>query len=388
MVKNILVVSLVFLFAGCIFNIEAKYDYQPPVNADDGLVVGTLDEVQMDELLIERGIFRILQGRYNEVHSVLIFKNNKLVLEEYFDGYIFQWDAPGYRGELVTWNRDMLHSMMSCTKSFTSACIGIAIDEGFIDNANQTIFDYLPDHQQLKTNNREYIKIENLLTMTAGLAWDEWSAAHGTAANDIDSLYLNCDDPVTCVLEKPWWAEPGKLFTYNGGGTVILGEIIRNATGMNIDDFSKQFLFGPLGINSTEWTQYENGVYDTAGSLKITPRDMMKFGVTYLNDGTWNSERIISTDWIEKSSNIYKNNSDINVPSEDSGNNGYGFSWWISKFDDAGDIIKMFRAGGWGGQEIMVFPELELVVVFTGGNYDKNSLLYRFIERYIIPALN
>ena len=73
-------------------------------------------------------------------------------------------------------------------------------------------------------------------------------------------LWFDCEDPISCVLEKPWWAEPGQLFTYNGGGMVILGEILKNATNMNIDEFSMKYLFEPLGIENSQWTQFP-GVY-------------------------------------------------------------------------------------------------------------------------------
>jgi CubicO group peptidase (beta-lactamase class C family) len=98
---------------------------------------------------------------------------------------------------------------MSCTKSVTSACIGIAIDKGYIQNVHQSIFDYLPDHQQFNTGDKSSISIEHLLTMTSGLQWNEWNAPHGTAANDADRLYFECyNDPVSCVLERPLVSTP------------------------------------------------------------------------------------------------------------------------------------------------------------------------------------
>ena len=386
--KIFLILSVLSLLGiSCNNDFSYNYPYHPPQQTGDGLKAGTLSEVKIDTKMILKAVSRISKGKYKEVHSMLIYKDDKLVLEEYFQGHKYQWDAPGYYGELVHWNREMFHPIMSCTKSFTSACIGIAIDRGFIGNVHQSIFDYLPDHQNFKTNNREYITIENLLTMTSGLAWDEWGAPHGTSANDIDRLYFECEDPIVCVLERPWWAEPGKKFTYNGGGMVILAEILRNATNLNIDEFSMKYLFKPLGIDSTQWMQYPNGMYDSGGSLNITPRDMLKFGVTYLNGGVWNDERIISSEWVEKSSNPFNNNYGIRIPIEDSGRNGYAYSWWTGEFNFSGEIIKMFRAGGWGGQSIMVFPELEMVVVFTGGNYAKRSLLYEIIERFVLPSV-
>ena len=384
---NPIIVTLVFLIVGCQSRPAVPYTYLAPENIDDGLDVGTLDEVGIDTTLLVQGVNKIRQGSFKEVHSILIYKGGKLVLEEYFKGHRYQWDAPKYHGELVDWNRDMPHELMSVTKSFTSACIGIAIEKGFIKSIHQSIFDYLPDHQHLKVDNREYITIEHLITMTSGLAWDEWSAAHGSSENDIDALWFDCEETISCVLERPWWAEPGQLFTYNGGGMAILGEIIKTATNMNIDEFSRMYLLEPLGIKNTHWTQFPGGVWDGSGGIYITPRAMIKFGVTYLNNGVWNNQRIIASSWVEKSSKPYKNNINIEIPGEDSRENGYGYTWWTSELSHKGNKIKMFRAGGWGGQEIMVFPELDMVIVFTGGNYAKKTKLYKFLDRYVLPAI-
>lgn len=386
--KTLIIISLISLLnMGCSKDFSEIYPYKPPQNIGDGLTVGTLTEAQVDTQMILKASGRIHNDKYGEVHSMLIYKDNKLVFEEYYQGHRYKWDARAYHGELVSWNRSMAHEMMSVTKSFTSACIGIAMDKGFIKSVHQSIFDYLPNHQHLKIDNREYITIEHLLTMTSGLAWDEWSAVHGSSANDIDALWFDCEETISCVLLRPWWQEPGKLFTYNGGGMAILGEIIRNATQMNIDEFSTKYLFEPLGIEDTQWTQFPGGVWDGSGAFYITPRDMMKFGVTYLNKGEWNSERIISPEWVKKSSTPFANNIDINIPGEDSGKNGYGYTWWTSELDYSAQETKMFRAGGWGGQEIMVFPELEMVVVFTGGNYAEKTHLFEIVERFILPAI-
>ena len=383
--------TLMFLFLSFLFiscnSYNSNFIYQSPENINDGIAVSSLMSVNIDTTLIARAVNKINSGKFGEVHSILIYKDNLLVLEEYFPGHRYKWDAPKYHGEFVEWNRNMPHEMMSVTKSFTSACIGIAVDNGFIKSVHQSIFDYLPDHQHLKVDNREYITIEHLVTMTAGLAWDEWSVAHGSSANDIDMLWFDCKETINCVLDRPWWKEPGQLFTYNGGGMAILTEIIKNATHMNIDEFSMKYLFEPLDIKNTKWTQFPGGVWDGSGSFYITPRNMIKFGVTYLNDGEWNGTRIISPAWIENSSKPYNNNVGINIPGEDSGINGYGYTWWTSELSHSGNKIKMYRAGGWGGQEIMVFPELDMVIVFTGGNYAKKTRLYKLLEKSILPAI-
>lgn len=385
-VLKIVVLSL--LFVSCDkFDSSAQNSYKTPENLDDGLSISTLEEVGMDTQKILKAADRISMGWHNEVHSMLIYKDNMLVFEEYFSGHKYKWDAPKHHGEMVEWDYDMHHPIMSCTKSFVSACIGIAIDKGYIDDVNQSIFDYLPDYQHLNVDNKNYITIEHLLTMSIGLAWDEWSAPHGTAANDCDAMYLATDDPIQFVLERYWWAEPGTLFTYNSGNQTILAEILKNASGMDIDEFSMKYLFSPLGIDSTVWTAFPNGMIDGGGSLRISPRAMLKFGVTYLNDGVWNGDEIIAEDWVEKSAKLYNNNSGINIPGEDTGKNGYSYSWWTHDFKYGGEELQSFRAGGWGGQEIIVIPERDMVIVFTGGNYAANNSLFKIIERYILPSI-
>ena len=368
---------------------NSQYTYQPPEEINDEIQVSSLTDVGMDSGIIAKGIKQIFCGKFNEIHSMLIYKDNHLVVEEYFAGYKYQWDAPNYQGEFVQWDREMLHPIMSCAKSYTSALIGIAIKKGFIKSVNQSIFDYLPDHQQFKSGGKENITIEHLLTMTSGLAWNEWGAAHGTSANDIDRIYFECsDDPITCVLERELLYTPGEVFNYNGGGIIILGEIINNASGLTVEEFAKTYLFKQLGINSSQWYQFNNGVYAIEGSLSLRPRDMLKFGILYLQNGIWQGKEVLSKEWINKSSNLYKNNNGIKIPIEDSGKNGYGYTWWITTHKLKGEKINMYRANGWGGQTIMVFPDVKMVVVFTSGNFPRESKLFKLVNNYVLPAIN
>jgi CubicO group peptidase (beta-lactamase class C family) len=90
----------------------------------------------------------------------------------------------------------------------------------------------------------------------------------------------------------------------------------------------------------------------------------------------------------EKSATVYRNNSGIQLPIEDSGLNGYGYTWWISEMDHNGQKIKMYRANGWGGQVIAVIPDLDMVVVFTSGNWATKSKLFKLVNNYILPAVN
>ena len=376
-----------FLFS-CTSGTEGEYSYDKPEYTDDGISTGTLENTKIDKNLISEAVVKMRDGKFGQIHSFLLYKDNMLVAEEYFGGYKYKWDGPGYRGLYVIWNKDKTHQVMSCTKSVTSACISIAIRQGYIRDVHDSIFDYLPDHQQFKSQGKEKITIEHLLTMTSGLEWNEWNAPHGTSANDIDRLYFECaDDPVACVLNRRLVAEPGSTFTYNGGGFIILGEIIRNAAGTDLLSFAQKHLFSPLQTEVTRWDAYPNGELEAAGGLHLTPRDMLKFGVLYLQDGKWGDARVLSDGWPLKSATPYGNNRGIKIPIEDSGNNGYGYSWWTSTFKKNGKDIDVYRANGWGGQVIMVIPSENAVVVFTSGNYTSKSKLFKLLRKYIVPAI-
>jgi CubicO group peptidase (beta-lactamase class C family) len=141
----ILLISILSLvFISCKQDPTTLRTYQIPENIENGLEIGTLEEVDIDRGLIEQGINDINRGKYGEVHSLLIYKDGKLVVEEYFEGHHYNYYEPNHHGELVTFTSSTVHALHSVTKSITSACIGIAVGNGSIQNVNQSIFDYLP----------------------------------------------------------------------------------------------------------------------------------------------------------------------------------------------------------------------------------------------------
>jgi len=166
-VSIILVLSLILV--GCKYEPTLQYSYHPPEYINDGFEVGSLEEVNIDSVLLKKAVDKINRGKYDEVHSMIILKDSKLVFEEYFQGHRYKWDGANHHGEWISWDKSTLHGVKSVSKSITSTCIGIAIDKGFIESVHQSIFDYLPDHQHLKTSGKEKITIEHLLTMTSGL---------------------------------------------------------------------------------------------------------------------------------------------------------------------------------------------------------------------------
>ena len=229
--------------------------------------------------------------------------------------------------------------------------------------------------------------------MTSGLEWMEWNAPYSSRDNPMIEIWFQEAEqdkhPFTFILEGSLIDEPGTTFRYFGGNQVLLGGIIENATQMDIDEFSAEYLFGPLDIDSFDWwSRFESGVIEAAAGLKMTPRDMVKFGVMYLNDGAWNGEQIVSEQWVEESAVPFGNNEGIDVPGTDERDVGYSYSWWTKTFYDAGREIDVFYALGWGGQSILVFPDLNTVVVFTGGAYTSTTRTFSLLERDIIPAID
>jgi CubicO group peptidase (beta-lactamase class C family) len=196
------------------------------------------------------------------------------------------------------------------------------------------------------------------------------------------------DDPVRYVLQRPLEYEPGKHFIYSGGNMFILGEIITNSSGMDLDKFSEKYLFEPLGISSFDWwIRYENGFIDTASGLKMTPRDMLKIGITFLDNGYWDGRQILSEKWVEKSSSTYSPNTGINIPGEDLGRVGYAYTWWTKELEVGDSEVDGYWANGWGGQKIMILPEKNSVIVFTGGNFNSKVHNLKILEKYIFPVV-
>jgi len=384
--KKMMFLLCAFL-VGCQTDCPSVYSYDAPTDQTDDLPVGSIIDLGMDSLPLQKLVDCIYANRFDQVHSILVYKENLLVFEEYFEGNTYQWDGDNYHGNRIQWHKDSMHTAMSCSKSITSAIAGIAVDQGYLD-VQESIFTYLPDHQAFKVSGKEDITIEHLLTMTSGLKWNEWKGAHGTTANDIDRIYMECQqDPIACVLDKELAHEPGTHFTYNGGNMIILGEVIKNAVGQPIRDFGEEHLFHPLGIDSVYWYQFDNGVFACDGSIMLTPRDMLKIGITFLQEGTWNNQRIISAEWVEKSQSAFHNNRNINVPLDDTGKNGYGYTWWLNEVSLSEYQVDLYQASGWGGQEIIVIPELDMVVVFTGGNYTVKKHIHTMLEKYILRAI-
>ena len=340
-----------------------------------------MSSVGINENRIELLIDDINNGVYQEVHSIVIIKDDRLVFEEYFAGHDFRYNGNNFHGNYINFNRDTRHNTHSATKSITSALAGIAIERGEIGSVDDKIFSYFPDYDSLRDSQKDKITVEHLLTMSSGFEWNEWDVSISQSDHDI-VRFNQSPDPVHYILSKPVVTEPGTQYYYNGGTVDLLGQLVRNASGLNVKNFSRNYLFSPLGITNYNWqTLYPSGITCCHGDIYITPRDMAKFGYLYLNRGMWNGTRVISEEWVDIS---VQNHIIPPVNWAD----GYGYLWWIKTFSSNLRVYNTYNAEGWGGQQIVIIPSENMVVVFTGANYVSNPPCDEIMKTFILRALN
>jgi len=382
----ILLILLGFLIGACEEDSPTNppagnYNYTVPEETGDGWETASLSSVGMNTSRIELMVNKIKSNTYEEVHSVVVIKNDKLVFEEYFPGHDFLYNGQNFHGAYIEFDRDTRHNTHSVTKSFTSALVGIAVDKGLIQSIDEKIFNYFADYSSLLDQQKEKITIKHMLTMSSGFQWNEWDVSISQGNHDI-VRFNQSSDPIYYLLSKPVVTEPGTEYYYNGGAVDLLGQIVKRATNMDVKIFSSTYLFGLLGITNYNWqTLYPSGITCCHGDVYITPRDMAKIGYLYLKKGIWKGTRIISEEWI--------NNSVQNhiIPPVNWAY-GYGYLWWLKRYYSVGYIYNSINAEGWGGQQIIVIPSEDMVVVFTGANYVSNAPNDEIMGSYILPAIN
>jgi CubicO group peptidase (beta-lactamase class C family) len=351
------------LFSNCTKNKE-------PENKD--FPVSSLESEGINSSIINEMLQKVQNQTYKNIHSILIVKNGKLVLEEYFNGY----------------HQNRFQEIQSSTKSVMSAIFGIAVDKNLV-NLDQKLFSYFPEYSYLKNDKKEYILVKHVLKMAMGLQWDEWTLPYSHPFNDNTKMNAS-GNWIAYTLQKPVVNEPGEKFTYNSGGPMLLAGIIKNVIDLDADQFAELFLFKPLGITHYEWHKQHDGLPHAGGGLSFLPQDMAKFGYLFLNNGIWQGNRIISENWVTESlkeqiiiHHVYTDTLGI----EQHKTQGYGYMWWHDEHKIKNEtIIKSVSTKGNGGQFIYLFPTFEMVVVFTGSNYNTPDPTMEMLNEYIIPA--
>ena len=338
---NILFLAVGILLSGCMKSGDLKIaKNSTPQQLDDGWAISTPQTAGFNTTLINQAVDMFFdEDLYPTSKSLLIVKDNKLVLES-------------YARDLS--DRDRLHNIRSVTKSVTSLLFGIAIDEGLFDSdLNRTVYSYIPtyfDSVELKKD----ISIYHLLTMRAGLKWE----------NDINTLELFNQNrfisSMRLVVQQPMNYAPGTWFNFNDGTPHIFSGMIADTAKMSLEDFAVEHLFSKIGISNYFWEKHDDGLNYGSLGLYIKPRDMAKIGQLMVQNGTWNSEQVVSSSWINESTSVQLSQAyTLFEP--------YGLYWWIRPDNDA------FCAIGNGGQFIYIVPSRSLVIIHTAMPSTGNS---------------
>ncbi len=357
---------------------STNFSYTKPIELSDSIKVDYLYNTGMDTTQIVNLTKLILSETFPNIHSLLILKDNKLVYENYFAGYD---EIIGKKLGYVEHSVDDLHDCRSISKSVTSACIGIAVKKGLIANIDEPVFSYFKQYQDKFDVQKKKITIRHLLTMTSGLKWNE-----DISYRDPRNTELRMDmssDPIGFILGRPMTSEPGSTWNYNGGNTQLLAAIIKSVSGLTLDKFAEQELFVPLGIEKYEWLPLIKNIPAAASGLRLRSRDLLKFGMLYMNGGRWQKKDLLNNDWVVESLN-----SVVERPSTKDKNAGYGFQFWTYTEKVNDKEIEIQEAKGNGGQRLFFCKSLNLLVLITAGNYNnwgiKNDSRTALVE-YIIP---
>jgi hypothetical protein len=334
---------------------------------------GSATEVGLDANKLAEFDADLAAGKYALVDSFQVFRCGKEVFErkyphDYSKIYATEAKTKGPLNARLTgpynyfdpyWHPYFhgtdLHSMQSVSKTVTSVIYGIAMTRGdFKAGLNTPVLKYFDAAKVKNVDERKRrMTLKDVLTMTTGLAWVELEVAYDDPRND-SSLMEATDDWVQYVIDKPMAADPGTIFNYSSGATELLAYIFQKETGQDIDAYGEAHLFAPLGIKH-HWKRTYLGVVDTEGGLYLDGAGLAKIGYLFLHDGMWDGRRIVSKEWVTESLMAY-----IDAPAPFK----YGFQWWLYPRTPSEHYIWMAR--GIGGQRLMVFPEEDLIVTFTG----------------------
>ena len=323
------------------------------------------DEVGMDpkrfkELNEE---IRLLLEMNIEIHSLIIVKDGYIVAEQYYSD---------------EYGPDDLHRIYSCTKSLTSAMLGIVSGQGLLGPLDQTMLSFFPEYEIAHmTDEKEAINIEHLLTMSAGLEWYELEFPYSDDRNTFRQ-WSDIGGGVKFVLDQPMVAAPGEEYSYNTGASHILSGILQKVSGTRADSFAMENLFAPLGIDEYYWPVDNQGIAYGGSGVRLRPRDMARFGYLYLNNGLWDGNQIIPEAWVEASQQKHMERKYIP-------DSYYGYQFWVSNYGT-------YSAVGYGGQWITIVPEHDLVVVFNNRFEESDHLQWstpeRLLNTYILPSLD
>jgi CubicO group peptidase (beta-lactamase class C family) len=310
----------------------------------------------------------ITGNRFKQITSVVVIKNGKLLIEEYFNGSA----------------RDSLHNPRSVGKTFASAMMGIAIHDGYIKSVDQTLKEF---YDLKKFSNyspqKENVTLKSLLTMSSVLdADDNKSDSPGNEEN----MYPT-DDWVKFTLDLKIDSSKtaGQQWNYFTAGVVILGDILNKSVPGGLDKYSANKLFNPLGITNYRWQYTPQNVPNTAGGLQMRSLDYAKFGQLYKNGGVWNGKQVLPQNWVKESFTKH-----LTLPKDVVGEGFYGYLFWNKTYTVNNKAYETYYCSGNGGNKIFVFTDQPLVVIITAEAYNTpyaHPQVDKMMRDYILPAV-
>jgi len=356
-------------------------DCTPPVSGIDDWQIATPASVLLDGNRL-CGLIPIFEkAREVNLHAVLVARRGRLVFERYFTGE--NDPVTGGGKQVVAFDAETRHDIWSVTKSITALMLGIAIDRGWVAGIDEPVFSFFPEYADLRTPEKDRIKLRHLLTMSQGLAWDE-NSDYRTVANS-QVLMMRAVDPYRFALEQPVAHAPGEKFVYSGASAALIGAILKKKTDEGIDALVQKHLFDPLGIRDVEWARHRHtGDPMAEGGLRMRPRDLAKIGQLVLARGQWNGTQIVPAAWIEAATSRQ-------VPADPRASwfaYGYQFWLWNTYVAKKGDV-PLVAGFGYGGQRLVVVPSLDLVAVIHAGlygSYLQRTVPLGIINSYILAA--
>lgn len=329
---------------------ESNPTYTDPADDSSDWAISAPAAEGIDLARLEAGVEALENP---SLFSVLVVRNDSLVFEEYFNGSA----------------RSSSNNVHSASKSVLGAALAIAVERGDIPSLDTRVSDVLPEYFTGTESSRSAITLRDLMTMSAGLSWTEDETEY-----EIESS----TDWVAAVLGQRMASTPGTSFTYSTGNTHVLSAIIQRATGMGTCEFVHQYLFSPMNVTAEHWGRDPQGVSSGGYNLYLTPRELAKFGLLMLHDGTWKGQQLVPAKYVQEAQRTVF---DVDATTS------YGELFWVRTI--AGH--KTFFAWGWGGQFVYVIPDEDLVLVITQNTSDDHANrevdAAAFIEESLLPSI-
>ena len=290
------------------------------------------------------------------LHSMIVTRSGSTVLEYY---------AKGFTATRTT-------NVKSASKSVISTLVGIAIERGLIKSVNEPVLRYFPQLARDPDPRKARITVEDLLTMRSGLV---------STSFDNYGAWVGSRNWIDYILGRPLDADPGTEMEYSTGNSHLLSAILTKATGQNTWAFAQEALARPLGFTLSRWPRDPQGFYFGGNEMLMSPQQLLALGDLYLHRGRKGDRQLLPAAWVEASC-TGRGRSRFNPDQT------YGYGWWLRDFAGRQGCF----AWGYGGQYVIVFRDLGLVVVTTSSTVvgderrDHRRQIFDIVERLILPA--